>query len=277
MGLQSLHGCVESFLPAIILLGTVVYLFALMFMHGVHKFVQEKSSADLVRPDIANSITNMNEHYGSVRSTLWTLMAAISGGDDWVTLQAPLEPLVIVHRGLFLVYIFVVVFGLLSILTGVFVHAAMKSSEMCRDIAIENTIQSKDKLVNDIVRAFHEADVDQSGTLTFEELQLFMSDEKVQAYLNTLGLDATVADKVFAIMDVGGVGELLVNEFVDGCLRYRGNATVADLAALEKKTDALLEATRSVQRVVVASADRATGNLPPPPTGFPATFGGTMK
>merc|ERR1712032_1375083 len=258
MGLQSLHGCVESFLPAIILLGTVVYLFALMFMHGVHKFVQEKSSADLVRPDIANSITNMNEHYGSVRSTLWTLMAAISGGDDWVTLQAPLEPLGIVHRGLFLIYIFLVVFGLLSILTGVFVHAAMKSSEMCRDIAIDNAIKSKDKLVNDIVRAFHEADVDHSGTLTFEELQIFMSDEKVQAYLNTLGIDSTVAEKIFTIVDVAEVGELLVRDFVDGCLRYRGNATVADLGLLEKKTDALLETIRSVRHAVLAGSGRAS-------------------
>merc|ERR1719476_1210087 len=74
-----------------------------------------------------------------------------------------------------------------------------------------------------------EADVDKSCTLSFEELRNYMQDEKVEAYFASLDIDAVSAEKIFALLDEKGASELPIEDFVVGCLDYRGVAKVVDI------------------------------------------------
>merc|ERR1740138_850530 len=86
--------------------------------------------------------------YGSVLRTMFTLLLAISGGDDWVTLTHPLAPISKLYVALFTVYVVFMVFGCLNVLTGVFVAAA--SEIIDRDLVIQDEMLKRDAFVNDM-------------------------------------------------------------------------------------------------------------------------------
>merc|ERR1719277_2551075 len=70
------------------------------------------------------------EHlYGSFGKALLTLFRAISGGDDWSTLAAPIAKVGPLYEAAWVVYISFMVFGMLNILTGIFVDSAMKAAD----------------------------------------------------------------------------------------------------------------------------------------------------
>lgn len=67
-----------------------------------------------------------------MHDTFWTLFAAVTGGYDWAEVSEPLLQLGGLYRFCFLLYVSSVLLGLLNILNGVFVNAALQSSAMNR-------------------------------------------------------------------------------------------------------------------------------------------------
>jgi len=248
--LYHLNSALASFVPAVCLLLTVIYFFAILFMQGVENYVHDSRSVHRVLPAATSTLAELQEHFGSVRSTSWTLLAAISGGDDWVNFADPLAETGAFNQVLFVFFIVFVLFGLLSVVQGVLVDVAMRSCEMARENAIETALARKDKLVNDIVSALMEADTDQSLTLSLAELRNYLSDEKVQAYFNSLDIDVRSAEKIFALLDVDDSKELSIVDFVAGCLDYRGVAKVVDVEASKRLSSEMVESLGRIEGIL---------------------------
>jgi len=77
-----------------------------------------------------------------------------------------------------------------------------------------------------------QADTDNSGSLSWEEFNSYLSDPKVQAYFTALELDVTQARALFKLMDVDGTNAVEITEFIDGCTRLRGSAKSIDVNML---------------------------------------------
>merc|ERR1719359_926876 len=89
----------------------------------------------------------------------------------------------------FLSYIAFILFGLLNILNGVFVNAALQASATNRELAVNEILSQQEHMIEDMVNLFLEADVDHSGSLSIGEFQKYVENEKIKAYFMALDLD----------------------------------------------------------------------------------------
>lgn len=215
-------------------------------MQGVQKYVESSDVADLDR----SNINLLQRYYGSVSRTIWTLLSAVSGGDDWQRFVDPLSLAGSVYEFLFVVYICSVLFGLLNIVSGVFVHVAMQSSQMAREIAVDLALARKEILLREIVEAFLEADRDKSGSLSWPEFHEYMADEKVRAYFESLDIDVSCAQKIFDLIDTEQAGDVDLEEFVIGCLNYRGQAKTIDVITINKQTSEIQDRLGTIEKNV---------------------------
>merc|ERR1712232_1414521 len=69
----------------------------------------------------------------------------------------------------------------------------------------------------------------------------YMGDEKIKAYFMSLDIDVSSATKVFNLLDQEKTGNVELEKFVGGCLKYRGTAKNVDVAILSEKVDDVLE------------------------------------
>merc|ERR1712232_266251 len=132
-----------------------------------------------------------------------------------------------------------VTFGVLNVLTGIFVHVAMQSSVMNREIAIDEAISNRDSIVKEVIELFLEADTDGSGALSWSEFEEFIQDEKVKAFFMSLELDISSCSRIFHLLDSSGDNALDAHEFVEGCIDLRGMARRVDITLLQRENAAL--------------------------------------
>jgi len=79
---------------------------------------------------------------------------------------------------------------------------------------------------------FDEADVDKSGTLSWEEFEAHLRNNKVKAYFQALELDVSQAHILFQLLDTDNSNSVGLDEFLDGCLRLKGQARGIDMNLL---------------------------------------------
>jgi hypothetical protein len=240
-----------SFISALILLLGVLYMFAIVCMNGILTHLTELNVHDLSKPSVSNFVYAVKDKYGSIPVTLHTLFAAVTGGYDWADVAATLEEVGPFYRIAFVCYVSFVLLGLMNILNGVFVNAALQSSAMNRELAIDAAVKRRNHMISEMVAIFLEAgaenvpaeiDPDASleqclfdATVTWEQFQANLEDEGMKAYFMALDLDTASLEKIFRLLDVDDSGTLDLEELVDGCIRLRGSAKNVDISMLESQ------------------------------------------
>merc|ERR1712045_434390 len=115
--------------------------------------------------------------YGSLPQGMLTLFMGISGGLDWGDCMLPLLQIHWTYALVWVLYIFSVVFGMLNVVTGVFVARAHELSMNDRDIMVQQHLALERNYAKHILELFHEADKDKSGVLSWEELEGYLQDD----------------------------------------------------------------------------------------------------
>jgi len=173
----------------------------------------------------------LQSRYGSLGHCMMTLLLSISGG-DWGELARPLAR---VSEGLvypFALYVMIMVFGILNVLTGAFVESAIEATATDRDNAIETAMQEKDSFVNKLKAIFEETDQDGSGQISFEEFANHLENEEVLAHLHSMGLETVEARGLFKLLDLDNSNSVNIDELISGCLRLKGQARAVDVATI---------------------------------------------
>jgi len=174
---------------------------------------------------------------------LLSLFKAISGGDDWGNIMAPLVTCLENSRlmeGIFTFYIFFMVFGVLNVVVGTFVETAADVARRDQDAIIENQLAQVREYAKNIRAFFYQADKDRSGFLSFSEFEHHLSDERVKAYFNSLDLDVSQAKLLFQLLDSDQGGAIAIDEFIGGCMRLKGEARSIDVNLLLYQNDNLI-------------------------------------
>jgi len=174
--------------------------------------------------------------YGSIWEALYTLLAAITGGIDWMQATTCLQEVSPVLKGIFGVYIFFVVIGVLNVLTGVFVERATELSGLDKDLVIQSQLKRNKQFLTEMTKIFHAADVDKTGTLSWHDFRDYLQDETVQAYLSTQQLDAFDARTLFDQLKHGERDEISMDDFLIGCQHLKGQAREVELIAVLQET-----------------------------------------
>merc|ERR1711920_446496 len=139
--------------------------------------------------------------------------------------------------------------AVMNIITGVFVDNAVETARSQRDFLIQKEMELREKYAAEMRDLFAEMDKDGSGTVGLAEIQAYLEDPRVQGYFQALGLDPRDTERLFKLIDDDGSGDVDVGEFLDGCLRLKGQARSIDvfsiihqLSAFEVKFDELVHA-----------------------------------
>jgi len=237
----SIYGSIMHLLSAMLIMCLFMYVVALIIMQGIVADIysvaaQHDSSTlssgnmfdlDLERSDAERIYTL----YGSIEKTMLTLFSSVSGGLEWFEAAAPLTQLGTAYGAVWTCYIAFMMFGMLNVLTGIFVDTAISAMNNDRENIIQTQIEDRDKLISSISRIFRRSDVDGTGFISEDQMESLLQDKEQRTFLNALGIDGTEARGLFQLLDDDS-GTVSIHEFVTGVLRLKGSAKAVDMLTL---------------------------------------------
>jgi len=229
---------------ALVLLLLVMYLFAITFMQSAMNAIEHQGAPP----------AEFELNWGSLDAAMYSLIAAVSGGQDWVEIASPFDHSTRWYRVVFCLYIVLVVIGMLNILTGVFVSRAAEIVVLDKDLVIQAQSARQKCMVRDLNSIFQEIDQTQCGSVDIDHLTDYMARDDVRAYLDVQQLHFHNSTDVAAMLDPHKTGRVAREEFIAGCLRYKGNAQTLDVAMLaseqRRQTTKLDNLTKALQQHV---------------------------
>jgi len=238
------HGIINSTAPlfwAILILILIMYAFGLFLMSGL-----SGSMYDMDYPLADTDLEKVNVidiKFGSVYRTIASLFEGVSGG-DWPGITREMR---IFSEGLyvcFALYIVFVTLGVFNIVTGSFVEGTMEATVTAREEMLQHAQEKKSAMVQLVGDFFTRLDTNNSGTLSFDELESDLEDEALQEYFCVLEMEPSEAKVLFNLLDIRKEGEVSISDFTTGCLKIMGapkNIDICTCICQGKRTEALLE------------------------------------
>jgi len=210
----------KSFIWSVMFVFLLVYIYGLYLTQSVHLHRLEKG------PE-GQGDAMLDKFFGTVGRSILSLFQALTGGIDWRELVDVLSENMHEVWGLATVFwIAFLILGVMNIITGNFVSAAMERSQSVKDL--DNVFQAR--------RLFKSLDIDDSGAITIDEIRRHLESKPVQQFFRTIDVDSSEAEVLFEILDLSGDGSIDKEEFISGCLRLQGTARAVDLLLMTKDT-----------------------------------------
>jgi len=222
--IDSIICSLKSFLWCMIILGMMFYVFGITMTSGACAHL-----AGLARQSREDS---MQLRFGTVDKSMLSLYMAMSGGIDWADLYDTLGPLPVMYRILFLLFVSFALFAVVNVVTGVFVESAIRTSGKDRNTVIREELQDQSRYLNSMQEVFEEMDADDTGSISLDEFEKHLGDDRVIAYFNTLKLDVSDARTLFRLLDLDCSGSVDIDEFLEGCRRLKGESRHLDIAVM---------------------------------------------
>lgn len=219
--------CLSSIVWATVLLFFVIYLFAVALL----LFLTSSGHMEPWRSDASV----LHEYYGALGTCMTTLFGAISGGIDWGDLMRPVEKVnTIFARVFFVGYISITLFGVMNILTAVFVQNTGQVSKLAKvdgELIIMEERHKEAVAVAALKKLLLHADTSGDGIVTLEELEQQLTRYETLLYLRCLEIDEADVRRLFGLL-ADGTQQVRVEEFLGGMMRLRGSAKALDTAIL---------------------------------------------
>lgn len=243
-----------SLMWALVLLVLVMYLFSIVCVQGAYFYL---SGDWLVSPDFSVQTDDLSHdelrrmlelNFRSILRAIFAMLACISGGVDWYRVVQPLMCISPVYTFAFSFYIVFVLFGVLNVMSAVFVEHALKIRD--RDLLIQSEMSQTDTFMKDMLELFQEADSNNNGWLTQEELHAYLMDPRVAAYMSGMQLDVSDVASMFELLDANQSGGVEMHEFVLGTHRLKGHARCLDVIRLFQVMTSLQEQLNNIQAVL---------------------------
>lgn len=212
---------------AILLLLVVQYLFSVAFMYGATTY--SASGGDQAVKE------QLQEWYGSLAQTMFTLLLAVTNGADWQELARPLGEISVGYQILFAFYVLFVLVGAMNVLTSTYVERVRELSRRDRDLSTQAELAAREAFLTEMRHIFLELDKDKDGKINWTDFKEYLESEQAQAYFTTQQLDTSDAAGLFSLLrgekgDENGPVE--IEEFALGCMRLRGQAKSSDVMML---------------------------------------------
>jgi hypothetical protein len=216
---------------ALALLILFVYIWTILFMQVTTAYVAKGSPQAPLQG-------KLQDYFGTVPLAMFSLVQAISGGNDWHVFVEPLAEISEIYKYCFVLYVLFVLVGLLNVLTSVFVERAREMSKLDVDLVIQGEMNSQQAFYEAMIRVFQEVQEKNGSStdrITWQMFSEYLGDEHVRAYLATQQLDTWEARDLFDHLEAGERGVTL-EEFVVGCAKLRGQAKSTHVATLLRET-----------------------------------------
>jgi len=148
--------------------------------------------------------------------------------DSWTSIARPMQDIVDFSWVLFYLYIAIVVFVLMNLVTAIIVENALKRSREDEKEIRQQKKREQRKAEKRCRKLFSAIDDDGDENITIEELRNACEDPWLGRQLQVLDINTDNADEVFKMMDTGD-GVLSLDEFFEGTQRMQGPAEGKDM------------------------------------------------
>eukprot|EP00933_Yihiella_yeosuensis_P009241 TRINITY_DN11507_c0_g2_i1.p1 TRINITY_DN11507_c0_g2~~TRINITY_DN11507_c0_g2_i1.p1 ORF type:complete len:349 (-),score=60.51 TRINITY_DN11507_c0_g2_i1:439-1362(-) len=211
----TMQGSLRSLMWIMAVLALTTYTFSIVLTQLVADYTRAGTKVNLKDGDV------LEDMFGSVGATMLCLYQTFTGGLEWRKMGIALAEVISPWMTLiFCLYIGFTLFGLLNVMTGLFLNAAQRTAE-----------EDKKRLMLDQMRRmFDQADADGSGEVSREEFEMHLHDEDFLLYLRAIDLHEDNARELFGLLDGDKSGQIDAEEFVHGCMRLQGALKAVDFA-----------------------------------------------
>jgi hypothetical protein len=226
-------------------LASLTYCFALVLTQGAATYFEKYSEAS----NYPEEYSHVKSSYGNVPKTMYSLFLAMTGGRNWGEVAD-----IIAHAGGFytlmvVFYIFINLFSVLNIVTGVFVDGAIELAKRDRNMMIEKQMVNRDANRKHLVALLSAVDKDGDGIISRDEFFSALQEDNVQDFMDALGIDPDNAAEVFMLLDSDNDGVVNVIEFVQGMEKVRGEAKSVDIQMLKLHTLKIIDTLNRLQGI----------------------------
>eukprot|EP00450_Noctiluca_scintillans_P035036 CAMPEP_0194540096 /NCGR_PEP_ID=MMETSP0253-20130528/80249_1 /TAXON_ID=2966 /ORGANISM="Noctiluca scintillans" /LENGTH=653 /DNA_ID=CAMNT_0039386439 /DNA_START=9 /DNA_END=1966 /DNA_ORIENTATION=+ len=224
----------EGLLWAVVLMSMVMFLFGVAFMQGLSLHAESGTASE-------QDVYVMQTFFPNLMMTILTLFMSITGGVNWWDILDVLRHCGLFFGMLFVLYIALTVLAVLNIVTGLFVNEALEHAMLDRDVRARIELERRQSDMETLKEIFAKVDVENTGRITLDQFVAYMEIPEVKALFSVMGLDISDAVAFFESLDVDGSQELVVEEFVMGCMELSGNVKALDMASEVRETKKMLD------------------------------------
>lgn len=121
------------------------------------------------------------------------------------------------------------VLALLNIVTGVFVNDAIEMAQGHREVRNITLVKRYEESFKLLRQTFMKIDEDSSGSIMVDDLVHALQYTDVSVTLESLGIEATNAVRLFETINVSGAPELEIDDIVMGCVAFTVPAKSVDM------------------------------------------------
>lgn len=171
-------------------------------------------------------------YFGNLSRGIYTLFQVSLGGISWYEVTDAVSYVDTTSFLLLFAYIIFTLLALMNVFTGVFVDNAVQNSKKQRKSQIEEAIDKKRTILDQIVEFFVATDVNGDGTISSDEIQFLLHDPVMSAYFDMIGFRPGDARLLAELLDHDNSGDISLDEFITGCERMRGEAKGIDVHVL---------------------------------------------
>lgn len=231
-----------------VLVSFIFYIFAIVFLQQVAMYVGD---ASVTRNHDKNTVADLSIYFRSIPMSILTLFMSTTGGMDWWDVMRLLLEVGPFATGAFLLFVFIMVLGVLNIVTGIFVLDSSAIATLDQDMIVTLAKTKEKEVVEMLRKKFALADTDSNGVVTYDELVAFVADGDLQTTMNAFGvrLDIKDVDAIWEACDVDQDERLAIDEFVIGLVEYNERKKRTDLYTL-------LAEVKGVTKRVTASEEK---------------------
>mmetsp|Transcript_88542 Transcript_88542/g.277265 ORF Transcript_88542/g.277265 Transcript_88542/m.277265 type:complete len:621 (+) Transcript_88542:99-1961(+) len=251
----ALQHSVHTLFWALLLLFVIIYCFATTFTQASTEFLsnhKELGYANITqfcnddgtaRPSFASyrHVCELATYWGNLPKSLYFLYACLSGGVNWTYVVTSLSHADWTFAALFMIYISVSFFGVLNVVTSVFVECAMASTQHFMDLKIQEANNQKKVHLNHLREVFRDVDTDSTGEIAIVEMEELLKNDHLSSYLESIDIRKDDAMLLFQLLDKDGSGLISIEEFCEGCMRLKGEAKSFDIHRLVWDTEKLMK------------------------------------
>jgi voltage-gated sodium channel len=223
------------------------YLFAMVFMHATTEEFREYGNTS------AEHLIKLKHDFGGLFQSFCTLFKVITNGRSWDEVYDSLSEVHAIYGLVFLAYVYFTVFLVLNVVVGTVVDVTSRVALRDRDRKVTEEMSKVKEYAEDVRQFFSMADSNKSGTLSWEEFCEYLEDDKTKAHFQSLDLDISQAHVLFDLLDDNGDGVVGIREFLDGCIRLRGQARSIDLHLAIFQLQQLLSGSSTLSRAIANS------------------------
>lgn len=213
------------------------YCFALVLTQGASMYLSSSESAELSQ----DGRRAMEVAYGNILLTMYSLFKSMTGGRNWGEVADLISAAGWVYSAVVALYIFLNLFSILNIVTGVFVDGAIEFGKRDRNMMIQKLGKEREASAHHLISLLREMDSSGDGFLTREEFLASAGRHEVKEFMDALAINLDDATNIFSLLDRNMDGMVDVVEFVQGMEKLRGEAKSSDIHMLIMQCQHILD------------------------------------